>query len=76
QLDENGYLIYNCIDTNQPGLYATKGKITDIVWTKTTETEITRYYDENGNELTMNTGKTYIALIPDDTWDQLAIYGN
>ncbi len=76
QLDENGYLIYNCIDTNQPGLYATKGKITDIVWTKTTETEITRYYDENGNEITMNTGKTYIALIPDDTWDQLAIYGN
>ncbi len=76
QLDDNGYLIYNCIDINQPGLYATKGKITDIVWTKTTETEITRYYDENGNELTINTGKTYIALIPDDTWDQIVISAN
>ncbi|MCR4902469.1 MAG: DUF3048 domain-containing protein [Butyrivibrio sp.] len=73
QLDDEGYLIYNCIDTNQPGLYATKGKITDVVWTKPNETDITRFYDEHGEEIVLNTGKTYIALVPDDTWDQLAI---
>ena len=73
QLDQNGYLIYNCIDINQPGYYCTNGKATDIVWTKTGELNLTQFYDSQANELEINTGKTYIALIPADTWDQLVI---
>ena len=73
QLDDNGYLIYNCIDINQPGYYCTNGKATDIVWTKTGELNMTQFFDSQANELEINTGKTYIALIPDDTWDTLVI---
>ncbi|WP_155843217.1 DUF3048 domain-containing protein [Butyrivibrio sp. NC2002] len=73
QLDDNGYLIYNCIDINQPGYYCTNGKATDIVWTKTGELNMTQFFDSQANELEINTGKTYIALIPADTWDTLVI---
>ncbi|SDB47067.1 DUF3048 domain-containing protein [Butyrivibrio sp. INlla16] len=73
QLDDHGYLIYNCIDINQPGYYCTNGKATDIVWTKTGELVKTQFFDSQANELEINNGKTYIALVPADTWDQLVI---
>ncbi len=71
QLDENGYLIYNCIGSGEYGWYITNGVAKDITWAKTSETDVTRFYDENGEELQINTGKTYIALIPDDTWENI-----
>jgi len=73
QLDDNGYLIYNILAENMPGYYITGGKAIDITWNKLAETDITRYYDGNGQQITLNTGKTYIAVVPDDTWDQMVI---
>ena len=29
--------------------------------------------DEDGNEIELNTGKTYVTLIPSDSWDDLVI---
>lgn len=71
QLDENGYLIYNCIDSGKYAWYLTNGIAKDVTWVKTSETGITKYYDENGEELEINTGKTYIALVPSDTWEKI-----
>ena len=71
QLDENGYLIYNCIDSGKYAWYLTNGIAKDVTWVKTSETDVTRYYDENGEELEINTGKTYIALVPSDTWEKI-----
>ncbi len=73
QLDVNGYLIYNCLDVNQPGYYITEGKGTDIVWTRASETSMTDYFDSNGEKIQMNTGKTYITLVPSDTWNNVTI---
>lgn len=73
QLDEHGYMIYNCIASNQDGYYVTNGEAIPITWTKTTETSPTRYYDMSGNEIKINTGKTYVALVPSDSWDELEI---
>ena len=50
QLDEHGYLIYNCIDTGKAGFYLTNGQAKNISWIKANETDPTRYYDENGDE--------------------------
>lgn len=74
QYDENGYMIFNCI-TNTPteAYYVTNGKAIPCTWTKASATEPTRYYDADGNEITINTGKTYVALVPDDNWDELEI---
>ena len=72
QLDDNGYLIYNCIDVNQPGYYLTGGKAIPIEWTKGADTAITRFY-ASGAELAINAGKTYIGIIPSDTWSDMKI---
>ena len=72
-LDENGYMIYNCIDENQPGWYITNGEAVPITWTKAGETNVTRYYAQDGTEIMVNRGKTYITLVPDDKWDSLVI---
>jgi len=75
QLDENGYLIYNCIVNDlQEGYYITNGKAIPIKWLKTGESNPTQYVDATtGEELELNTGKTYISLVPSDGWKNLQI---
>ena len=74
QYDDNGYMIFNCITgTPTPAYYLTNGKAIPCTWIKTSATDPTRYYDMEGNEITINTGKTYVAFVPDDNWDELVI---
>ena len=76
QLDENGYLIYNMINADdqfRPGYYLTGGEAIPITWLKESETAITKYYDANGDEIQINSGKTYIGLIPSDYWSGITI---
>ena len=73
QLDAKGYLIYNCIDSGKPGWYITNGVAKSVTWVKDEATHLTRFYDDNGEEIQINTGKTYITLVPADTWDSLTV---
>lgn len=73
QLDDNGYMVFNVLASDQPGYYITNGKAIDITWTKLSDTDVTHYYDATGAEITINTGKTYICLVPDDNWSELVI---
>lgn len=75
QLDDNGYLIYNAIDdTGRDGYYITEGKAIPITWKKLAEAALTVYYDKRtGAEIEINTGKTYISLIPSDSWSAVSI---
>lgn len=69
-----GYLIYNAIDSGRDGYYITEGKAIEITWSKTSENGITHYYDKStGEEIEINTGKTYITLIPSDSWSNVVI---
>ncbi len=61
--DDNGYLAYQMHDTTRDGYYITKGKMIHITWEKTDDYSPTTYYDDNGNEIVMNTGKTMIFVI-------------
>ena len=45
------------------GYYITNGKCEDITWEKDELTDITKYYDKNGKEITLNVGKTYVAYL-------------
>ena len=65
QLDKKGYLSFNVIDAAQDGYYFTKGKGIHITWKKTGDYTPTVYYDDNGNVVQFNTGKTYIAIAQD-----------
>ena len=72
QLDKNGYLIYNVIGSGS-GYYITNGKAIPIVWKKGSETGQTRYYDNSGKEISVNKGKTYIGIVPSDSWDKVSL---
>lgn len=63
--DENGYLN---IDTSSGGAgkYITNGKAIDITWTKEGQWGATRYYDANGQEITLNPGKTWVDIVLND----------
>lgn len=72
QYDEHGYMIFDVI-TSGGGYYVTNGEAIPVTWKKTSMTSPTRYYDADGNEIKLNTGKTYIALVPVDDWKSLVI---
>ncbi len=72
QLDKNGYLVYNYLDKDEKGYYLTNGKGIKVTWTKASDTDPTRYYDGSGKEIKINTGKTYVTLIPEDSWSNVS----
>lgn len=59
---DNKYLIFQVHDSGRSGYYFTQGRCIPITWTKTSDYEPTRYYDMDGNEIQINTGKTFIAI--------------
>ena len=63
--DENGYLAFQCNDTSRDGWFFTNGKGIHVNWKKTSDYGATRYYDDNGREITLNTGKTMICIVQD-----------
>lgn len=69
--DEKGYLYFQMHDTTRDGYYFTKGKVIHITWEKdgnngvTSNYTPTKYYDDNGDEITLNTGKTMIFIVQD-----------
>ena len=60
-----GYLAFQCHDTTRDGWFFTNGKGIHVTWEKTSDFGATRYYDDNGNEITMNTGKTMVLIVED-----------
>lgn len=62
KLDQNGYLYFQNYDTTEDGYYFTKGKAIHVTWQKTGDYTPTVYYDDFGNEIQLNEGKTYIAI--------------
>ena len=72
QLDKNGYLTYNVIGSGS-GYYITNGKAIPITWSKGSETGMTHYYNSAGQEISINRGKTYIGLVPADTWGSVVL---
>ncbi len=63
--DAKGYLAFQCNDTTRDGWYFTNGKGIHVNWKKTSDYGSTRYYDDDGNEIVLNTGKTMICIVED-----------
>lgn len=63
--DAQGYLAFQCIDNTRDGWYFTNGKAIHINWQKTSDYGATRYFDDYGNEISLNTGKTMICIVQD-----------
>lgn len=62
KLDNKGYLYFQNYDNTEDGYYFTKGKCIHITWQKAGDYTPTVYYDDMGQEIQLNEGKTYIAV--------------
>ncbi len=63
--DAKGYLAFQCNDTTRDGWYFSNGKGIHVNWKKDSDYGATRYYDDNGNEIVLNTGKTMVCIVED-----------
>lgn len=83
--DENGYLNIDVLSGGE-GKYITRGKAIDITWKKdeiNTEDAfanenfgVTHYYDANGEEITLNQGKTWVCIVLDSYSDDVKLYAD
>ena len=64
--DAKGYLAFRMHDTTKDGYFITNGKMIHINWKKTADYEPTKYYDDNGEEVLFNTGRTMIFVAKED----------
>lgn len=60
---DGAYLIYRCHDTTHDGWFITHGTAVHINWKKVGEFGVTKYYDDNGDEIILNQGKTMICIV-------------
>jgi len=58
----NGTPNYTVTGTGK-GLYITNGKAVDVTWKNNSEFGPTKYYDEDGKEIILNQGKTWICQV-------------
>jgi hypothetical protein len=72
-IDKNGYQTMDIENTEGKGYYITNGKVVNITWKKNESKKWMRYYDMAGEELTINPGKTYIAIFPDNKTKDVVI---
>ena len=47
---------------NSVGYYVSNGAVQEITWKKSSESDYLKFYDKNGEELSINRGKSYIAF--------------
>ncbi|WP_432664596.1 DUF3048 domain-containing protein [Wukongibacter baidiensis] len=62
-IDSVGRLEMNLIGSGK-GLYITNGKAMEVSWKKPSRRELTRFYDSNGNEISLNPGITWFQVVP------------
>ncbi len=68
----SSYLNLNVWDGGQ-GFYITGGKSIPITWKKDSQYGATRYYDANGQEITLNPGKTWVSVLETTRKDKTVI---
>ena len=62
--DHNGYQTMDLTNDSGKGYYITNGKAIAITWERNESSNTMEYKNEQGETLTINPGKTYIAVYP------------
>ena len=70
---EVGYLSVNTMSGGS-GYYVTNGKCIPVTWSKDSQSAPTRYFTEDGTEITVNQGKTWVCIIQDTYADKITFY--
>jgi len=72
-IDKNGYQTMDLEDASGSGLFISNGQMVPITWKKNEAASFMRYYNEAGEELTINPGKTFITLFPNNRIEDVVI---
>lgn len=70
--DENGYLNID-VDAPGEGLYITNGKAVPVTWQKDEAWGPTYYHDASGEQITLNTGKTFVCIVQDTSKEDVYV---
>lgn len=74
QFDGEGYMQYHVVGKGDKGYYITEGKAVPITWSKAEFQSITEYKNATtGEPIELNVGKTYIAIVPLDAWNDVKV---
>ncbi len=68
--DEKGYLAF-AVHGEGDAYVFTNGKVIKATWKRPSDYEPNRYYDEDGNEIILNQGKTWMCTIMDKYYDSI-----
>lgn len=68
-----GYLDVNTTSGGE-GYYVTNGKIVPVTWSKESKSAPTRYFYEDGAEIILNQGKTWVCIIQNTYKDDITYY--
>lgn len=63
--DNNDYLFFTTYGSNEAYVF-TNGRVIKGTWSRDNADERTRYFDESGNEIVFNQGKTWVCNIWSD----------
>lgn len=58
-----GYYAFQCNDNTEDGWFFTNGLGIHVTWKKDGDYDATKFYDDFGNEIQLNTGKTMICVV-------------
>ncbi len=61
--DQKDYLSYQCHDNTRDGWFFTNGRGIHVTWEKGSDYGATKYYDDDGNEIRLNTGRTMVCIL-------------
>lgn len=68
------YINFN-VHTSESGYYITNGKVIPVRWKKAGEFGPTRYYNSEGQEITLNKGKTWVCILSTSQTSKAEFYG-
>lgn len=71
----HGYLDFDQITSGTDGWFCTGGKMIHVSWSRGDDWYPTVFYDDNGEEITLNPGKTMIFIIEEDSQDYFTANG-
>lgn len=72
-MDDNGYMDIDTLSGGD-GYFITNGKVEKITWKKDNEDTPARYYNEAGDEITLNQGKTWVCIARDKYKERFGVY--
>ena len=76
QYESDKYTLNIDVNGGGSGYYITNGKAIPVTWKKDSTNAPARSYDADGNEITMNQGKTWVCVLQDSYADKIKFYSS